>query len=221
MKVEIISATPQPNWVVSNAAGTSYGKSDYSEKRIKTCMANGHLSVLEHVCATWKISDISRSCSHQLVRHRLASYTEKSLRYTTPDLDNDDWYVIPPDIQNNRDSLCEYKRAMAMLRDQYLIMKGIFKIKNEDARFCLPLATKTEITVTMNLREFLNFYELRSAKDAQWEIRDLAEEMFDVLREHDANWKFLLETYFIEKWSRIMLHNNGIIAGPALGFASQ
>lgn len=216
MKVELVTATDNPLYIISRAAGTSYGKDDFSKKRIETCINNGHLSVLEHVSATWKIYDISRSCSHQLVRHRLASYTEKSLRYTEPSLDNDDWYVVPYDILKNKDALFEYKRAMAVLRDQYLIMKGIFKIKKEDARFLLPLATKTEITVSMNLREFLHFYDVRGAKDAQWEIREMAEEMFDVLREHGDDWKWLLEAYMIAKGQKLYFANlNG------LAFASQ
>lgn len=212
MNVEIIVATPNPITVVSRAAGTSYGKDDFSKKRVETCIYKGHLSVLEHVCATWKISGISRSCTHQLVRHRLASYTEKSLRYTEPSMDNDDWYVIPYDILKNQDALFEYKRAMAILRDQYLIMKGVFNIKKEDARFLLPLATKTEITVTMNLREFLHFYYIRSAKDAQWEIRAMAEEMFDELRDASPDWKWLLETYCLSKGQQLCLAANSGLA---------
>lgn len=192
MKVELVENTGRPIEVISLAAGTSYGKDDISKKRVENCIKNGHFSVLEHVSATWKVSGLSRACSHQLVRHRLASYTEKSLRYTSPSMDNDDWYIIPPDILQNDDALCEYKRAMAILRDQYLIMTNIFKIKKEDARFVLPLATKTEITITMNLREFLHFYKLRSAKDAQWEIHKLAIHMFKTLSDFNEDWSWLL-----------------------------
>lgn len=216
MNVEIIMATPNPIEVISLAAGTSYGRDDISKKRIKTCIDLGHLSVLEHVCATFKISGISRSCTHQLVRHRLASFTEKSLRYTSPSLDNDDWYVIPPDILENEDALSEYKRAMAMLRDQYLIMKDIFKMRKEDARFCLPLATKTEITVTMNLREFLHFYDLRADKTAQWEIREMSWEMFDELRDLHPDWKWLLETYCQSKAQQLYFADK-----QGLAFAAQ
>lgn len=215
MNVEIIMATPNPIEVISLAAGTSYGRDDISKKRIKTCIDLGHLSVLEHVCATFKISGISRSCTHQLVRHRLASFTEKSLRYTSPSMD-DDWYVIPPDILENEDALSEYKRAMAMLRDQYLIMKDIFKMRKEDARFCLPLATKTEITVTMNLREFLHFYDLRADKTAQWEIREMSWEMFDELRDLHPDWKWLLETYCQSKAQQLYFADK-----QGLAFAAQ
>lgn len=221
MNIEIIAATPDPREVIARAAGTSYGLDNFSLKRIETCINAGHLSVLEHACVTWKIYGISRSCTHQLVRHRLASYTEKSLRYTQPDLDNDDWYVIPPDILENEDSVYEYKRAMAMLRDQYLIMKNIFKITKEDARFCLPLATKTEITVTMNLREFLHFYDLRSDKKAQWEIREMAEEMFDTLREYSSDWAWLLETYMLSKQKYVNALTMKFAADNGLALASQ
>lgn len=216
MNIEIIAATPDPREVISRAAGTTYGRDNFSTKRIMTCINGGHHSVLEHVCATWKVYGISRSCSHQLVRHRLASYTEKSLRYTQPDLDNDDWYVIPPDILENEDALCEYKRSMAMLRDQYLIMKNIFKITKEDARFCLPLATKTEITVTMNLREFLHFYGLRSDKKAQWEIREIADKMLDTLKEFSPGWKWLLEACLEAKKQQLYF-----AANSGLALASQ
>lgn len=199
MKVKIIAATPNPINVISLAAGTSYGRNNISKKRIKTCVDNGHMSVLEHVCATFKISGISRSCTHQLVRHRLASFTEKSLRYTKPETDNDDWYVVPPDIMNNNDAMYEYKYLMANAASQYKTMVSIFGIKPEDARFLLPLATKTEITVTMNLREFFHFYDLRSAKDAQWEIREMAIEMFNALKDVAYDWKWLLDLYSNKK----------------------
>lgn len=210
MKVEIIVATPNPIDVISRAAGTSYGKDDISKKRVQTCINLGHLSVLEHVCVTWKISGISRSCTHQLVRHRLASYTEKSLRYTEPQ--EDDWYVTPEVLKDHPYSEA-YKTFMDAAETLYfeLLDHGVTK---EDARFLLPLATKTEITTTMNLREFLNFYGLRSAKNAQWEIRELSEEMFDELRDLGPDWKWLLETYCLAEGQRLWLASN-----PALAYA--
>lgn len=212
MKVEIIVATPNPVTVISRAAGTSYGKDDISKKRVETCINRGHLSVLEHACATWKISGISRSCSHQLVRHRLASFTEKSLRYTEPQEGN--WYVVPEVLQDHPYSEA-YKTFMESAETLYfeLLDHGV---KKEDARFLLPLATKTEITVTMNLREFLHFYDIRGAKDAQWEIRDMAEEMFDELRDLSPDWEFLLTTYCLSKGQQLYF-----AANSGLAFVSQ
>ena len=217
MKVEIIVATPEPITVISRAAGTSWGKNDISKKRVETCINRGHLSVLEHVCVTWKISDISRSCSHQLVRHRLASYTEKSLRYTEPQ--EGDWYVIPEVLKDHPYSEA-YKTFMDSAETLYfeLLDHGV---KKEDARFLLPLATKTEITVTMNLREFLHFYDLRSDKKAQWEIREMADEMFDTLREYSSDWAWLLETYMLSKQKYVNALTMKFAADNGLALASQ
>ena len=197
MEVDILNATERPVEIVSLAAGTSYGKKNSSEKRVKTCIESGHLSVLEHVSATWMISGVSRSCTHQLVRHRLASYTEKSLRYTEPGEGN--WYVTPKVLENHPYSEA-YKAFMKSAETLYyeLLDHGV---KKEDARFCLPLSTKTEITVTMNLREFLHFYDLRSEKNAQWEIRELSNRMFKTLAAKDYDWYWLLHTYLMSKRS--------------------
>lgn len=213
MEVKVIVCTGNPINVISQAAGTSWGKSDFSKKRIETCINKGHLSVLEHICATWKISGISRSCTHQLVRHRLASYTEKSLRYTEPQKD-DVWYVTPEVLKDHPCSKA-YKKFMDAAETLYydLLAHGV---KKEDARFLLPLATKTDITVTMNLREFLHFYDIRSAKDAQWEIREVAEEMFDTIRDANAGWRWLLETYMLSKGRQLYF-----AANPALAYVSQ
>lgn len=178
--VEILSCTEDPVRVVSLAAGCCYGKSDVSEKRVKTCMTSGHLSVFEHVSATFKLSDISRACSHQLVRHRLASYSQQSQRYCKIDTSTDDWYVIPPDIDSSSESTYrDYMWATACRYNDLLKNRGY---SPEDARFVLPEATKTEIVVTMNFREFMHFLDLRLSKKAQWEIRRLAEVMLEELR---------------------------------------
>lgn len=216
MDAKIITATENPILIISKAAGTSYGKDNYSKKRVEACINSGHLSVLEHVSITWRVSDISRSCTHQMVRHRLASYTEKSLRYTKPK--GDDWYITPEILEDHPYSEA-YKKFMESAEKLYfeLLDHGV---KKEDARFMLPLATKTEITVTMNLREFLHFYEIRSADDAQWEIQAVAEEMFDILREYHDDWRWLLTTYFEAKES-IMNRVLALATDPALAFASQ
>jgi len=133
----------------------------------------GHLSIFEHVSLTFEISEISRACSHQLVRHRIASYSQQSMRYVAQiDLD----YVVPDSIQQNEETVDIYEAAMwsAWVSYEALIAQGI---KKEDARFVLPIATKTRIVMTMNLRELMHFIEVRTSPAAQWEIRAVALEI--------------------------------------------
>lgn len=180
MNVRLINvSTDRPLSLIGEVAGISYGKSDPKASRARNCWENGHMSVFEHVTATWRIEGISRACSHQLVRHRLASYCQKSQRYTK--VEGDDWYVVPPSIRDSdwedyvTSIMRDYKRAYdALLRNG---------VKPEDARFVLPEATKTDIIVTMNIRELRNFINLRYDSHAQWEIRELAMEMLHSLRE--------------------------------------
>lgn len=191
MKVEIISSTPNPVEAISIAAGTSYGKRDVSAKRMYTCFKKGHTSVLEHASVTFRVSGISRACSHQLVRHRLASYVQKSQRYTLIDVDSD-WYVMPPSFDNdtgNDSRICEndfrvFMRECAANYD-WAVCDGI---KPEDARYLLPEACKTEIVVTMNVRELFAFLDLRQDSHAQWEIRAMANEVERVVSEISDGW---------------------------------
>lgn len=171
----IATNTETPLTLIGEAAGRCYDKRDGDAKaRAIRCWKSGHMSVFEHASLTWKIEGISRACSHQLVRHRLASYTQVSQRYTRiPAKSGDDsWYVTPPSLKGDE----AYARAMSHCADSYLGMLGC-GIRPEDARFILPEATKTDLVVTMNLREFIHFYGLRSDEHAQWEIRELAERM--------------------------------------------
>lgn len=189
--IEIISATSDPIGAISIAAGTSYGKHDRSEKRLLNCFKAGHTSVLEHASVTFRVSGISRACSHQLVRHRLASYVQKSQRYTVIDTDSD-WYVMPPSIVNDTDNGSRtrednYRNYMRVNAERYkfALANGI---KPEDARYLLPEACKTEIVVTMNVRELFAFLDLRQDSHAQWEIRAMANEVERVVSEINDGW---------------------------------
>lgn len=185
MNVDIISTScGNPLETVGRIAGTSYGRTDPKVSRAVNCWRAGHLSVFEHVSATFAIEGISRACSHQLVRHRLASFCQRSQRYTR--LEGGDWYVVPPSIVGS-DSEQAYRGYMAYSRTRYesLIADGL---KPEDARFVLPEACKTDIAVTMNARELMSFCALRLDAHAQWEIRDLAGAMLDALAEQGAQW---------------------------------
>lgn len=197
MQVEITAKTTDtPLSFIGFVAGISTGKSDLSPKRAKSCFKLGHMSVFEHVSATWRIEGISRACSHQLVRHRLASYCQQSQRYAKVETDSMDWYVIPPSIREDDMKCVEYEAAMHQCAKHYnsLLKRGV---KPEDARFALPEATKTAIVATMNLREFASFYAARTDKAAQWEIRELAEEMMASLYYLGGEWMEI--THMIEE----------------------
>lgn len=174
MNVEILNVShDRPLSFIGKVAGISHGKDDESPKRALGCWRAGHGSVLEHVSVTFKAEDISRACSHQLVRHRMASYVQQSQRYTRIDTYSDDWYVMPPAFEDLEDGAEAYAYEMSTAAAAYQRALSC-GIKPEDARYLLPEATKTCINVTMNLRELESFYFLRADKHAQWEIRRLA-----------------------------------------------
>ena len=158
----------------------------------------GHDSVLEHPSATFEICGISRACSHQLVRHRLASYSQESQRAVQRDLYRE--YVTPPSIARDTDALYVYDTAMyeAHCRYHELLKAGV---PLEDARYVLPAATPTTIVMTANLREWRHILELRLPKFAQAEIRHMAGLILELLHEQVAPAVFadLWEVYGNEK----------------------
>lgn len=185
MEVKLIYITPNPEKIIEEAGRTAHESFDKLTpeshiKFIRMLLKLGHESVLEHAVASFRISGVSRSLTHQLVRHRIASYTQKSQRYVNES--NFD-YVIPDTIKNNEEALKIYKDFMEITRDTYkkLINIGIPK---EDARFVLPNATKTEIVLTANFRELRHMIKLRGSKDAQWEIRRVFIEILKILKEY-------------------------------------
>lgn len=189
MDVEAIAYTQAPIETISLAAGTCYGKHDISPKRVKSCYDSGHMSVFEHASVTLRISGISRANSHQLVRHRLASYSQQSQRYCKVDTSTHDWYVVPP--QFKRDHPDEFRDHMEQCAAAYLGALGA-GIRAEDARYLLPEATKTEITMTMNCRELFHFLDMRMSQHAQWEIRDLAHEILAAVMGINEQWTDLM-----------------------------
>lgn len=175
MDVSIMSKTPDMVDVISRSAGICYGKDDKSIKRLRNCYKVGHTGVFEHASVSFLVRGISRACSHQLVRHRMASYAQESQRYNKYDLVGDDWYVVPPSVVEAGEEVGfraeTEKQAKAYHR---LLAKGV---KPEDARYLLPEAMKTSIVVTRNIRDLFHFFDLRLGHRAQWEIRELAEQM--------------------------------------------
>lgn len=188
MKVKLIAKTENPIEVISRAAGTSYGKDDSKAERVWNCFKAGHMGVFEHAVLTVKIEGISRACSHQLVRHRLASFVQESQRYCRIDTTSD-WYVVPPYFKDGEDREHAYHMDMFHIACEYNIAleNGC---KPEDARFLLPEATKTNITMTVNVRELFHFLDMRTDKAAQWEIRELAWKLVDEL-ESLYNWEWV------------------------------
>lgn len=196
MMVTVMTATENPIDVISLAAGTSYNKENTSLKRVQTCVRHRHTSVLEHATITFKVEGISRACSHQLVRHRLVSFVQQSQRYCKYDLTkSSDWYVVPDEIKNgSRHALAAYEDAMRTSASAYdRLLK--FGLKPEDARYVLPEAMKTNVTMTMNARELFALLNLRLSPKAQNEIRKLAKEMHDKAAAHSDQWGQLMELY--------------------------
>jgi len=185
LKVKLLRYTPDPELLCGAAALTSSrseGTSQIIEKLdlekarrvVRRVTGYGHESVIEHACFTFSIEGVSRAMTHQLVRHRIASYTQQSQRYVT--YDTLEHYVVPPSIARNVEARKLFEHALSQISETYrkLMEHGIPK---EDARFILPNAAKTNIVVTMNARELKHFFRLRCCQRSQWEIRAVAIEM--------------------------------------------
>lgn len=145
---------------------------------LKRVTASGHHSVLEHASFTFNVSGVSRALTHQLVRHRIASYTQQSQRYVKL---KDKGYVTPEKISSS-DFSEKYDSMIEKINAFYQEMLDA-KIPAEDARYILPNAANTSIVITMNARELLHFFYLRSCNRAQWEIRQLSDEMLRQCKE--------------------------------------
>ena len=146
---------------------------------IKRIIKNDHTSTIEHINFTFEIEDVSRSLTHQLVRHRIASYSQQSQRHVKLNTDSFP-FVIPDSIKRNEVALSYYTEMIEKIKDTYKLLIDL-NIKKEDARYLLPNATYTSLIMTMNARSLRNFFKERLSKQAQWEIRSLAEEMLLVL----------------------------------------
>lgn len=184
MEIELLSITPDAEKLIERAGRTSHlsfeREAENTEKSfIRMLIKKGHLSVLEHAYATFRIKGVSRTLTHQLVRHRLCSYTQQSQRYVSESNFN---YVEPQSIKDNTEAHPLFMGFMDKARETYckLLKLGI---KNEDARFTLPNAVCSEIVVTANLREWRHMIELRGSSGAQWEIREMALRVLRILKE--------------------------------------
>lgn len=200
LKVSLIEYTRNPERVIAAAAKLCYSQSgiddimenltpENTEKFLNMLMSYGHESPIEHVSFTFAVEGVSRTLTHQLVRHRIASYSQQSQRYVKLDQFE---YIIPPAIENDEESKrifiknmeeCQksYDMIAERLKSRY-IEEGLKKSAAEkkaieDARYVFPNACETKIVFTMNARSLMNFFKHRCCQRAQWEIRAMADMM--------------------------------------------
>jgi len=188
MDVRLIGISPNSEKIPAMAALLTHSPStpkeleDQPEKKYQAVLNEvlkmGHTSVIEHTSFTFAISEVSRSLTHQLVRHRIASYAQQSQRYVNF---TDPCFVIPPTIKKNEKMKKTYEQTMQTIWEKYNKLLAM-DIPAEDARYILPNATYTNIIFTMNARSLLNFFELRCCLHAQWEIRTLANKMLHLVK---------------------------------------
>lgn len=188
--VTLIVHTPDPELTIALAARLCYSPSSIEELKEKLdssdvesflhkIMSLGHHSVLEHASFTFGIEGISRVTTHQLVRHRIASFSQQSQRYVSH---KEDFTSIMPDtIAKNPDARQIFAFMSETVHKAYAQLVEI-GIPAEDARYILPNATETKIIMTMNARELLHFFALRCCQRAQWEIRGMSVEMLRLVK---------------------------------------
>lgn len=208
MRVDLLSKTPDGEKLIAAAAKLCYSKSgvsnilvDLSEESAGQFLSMlteiGHVSPIEHVTLTFGVEGVSRSLTHQLVRHRIASYSQQSQRYVRLDAFE---YIVPPAIAEQKELEETFRKTMQTLQQAYdELVEGLIpgntkkyldlgfsekeaasrgeKDSLEDARYVFPNACETKIIFTMNVRSLLHFIELRTCHRAQWEIRALALEV--------------------------------------------
>lgn len=209
MKVKILAHTPNPEKVVAMAGKLCYSPSSVDEleenltdeeiqKFIDKFMGYGHESPLEHISFVFAVEGVSRSLTHQLVRHRIASYSQKSQRYVNEDNFE---YVVPQIVRDmGTQAWLDYTSDMKQINEMYTRWQkrikdfveetnyptygmSAEKVANENARSVLPNACETKIIITMNVRSLYNFFNKRCCNRAQQEIRELANEMLRQVRE--------------------------------------
>lgn len=214
IKVKLLNYTKDGEETIAQAGKLCYsavgvdeiGKKQDDEsiaRYVKMLASLGHLSPIEHVSFTFAVEGVSRTLSHQLVRHRLASYSQQSQRYVKLDQFE---YIIPPEIEKDPearkifigamerdqrayDELTDilykkhYKTFLEKGEDEKAAKRKASKKAIEDARYVFPNACETKIVFTMNARTLLHFFNLRCCNRAQWEIRSMAEEMVKIVKD--------------------------------------
>ena len=190
LKVELLDHTREPEKIVAAAGRLCYyNKADIDmlmhdltpdkvNDMVTKLAVMHHESPFEHCSFTFGIEGVSRALTHQLVRHRIASYDQRSQRYCS---EGNAECVIPPSIKKNQYAAAEYTKLMSSIWQTYNQLAA-WSIPKEDARMVLPNACETKILVTMNARALYHFFNLRCCTRAQWEIREMADQMLKILQ---------------------------------------
>ncbi|MFH1862573.1 MAG: FAD-dependent thymidylate synthase [bacterium] len=185
MTVELLAITLGAEKLIEEAGRTCYLSHDRAKEGsqaqfILSLIRRGHESVLEHASATFRVKGASRAFTHQLVRHRLCSFSQQSQRYVE---ETGFQSVIPPSIEANPEALRIFEEHLSRTQETYQRLRAL-GIPKEDARFVLPNAAVSEIVVSANFRQWRHILKLRGHKSAQWEIRSFAVQVARLLKEH-------------------------------------
>ena len=187
MKVRLLACTQNADAICAAAGNSCYSERPSadivgdidSEKVLGKIVGMGHHSVIEHAVFTFSVEGVSRALTHQLVRHRVASFSQQSQRYVSLDQPT---YVTPHTVESSPEARRVFDETMEVIWKAYRDLEAM-GIPAEDARYLLPNGCTTNITVTMNARELLHFFSLRCCNRAQWEIREMADQMLEICRE--------------------------------------
>ena len=177
MKVTLVYSTPTPIETISEIASICYDSNPKNPLKLVTHLyKSGHLSVFEHIHFTFKIEGISRSCSHQLVRHRHCSFTQRSQRYCS----EDGFSAVLPRSIEELGGKWDYGLVLNHIAEFYELSQKV-GVPNEDARYVLPNACETALFLSCNLRELIHMSNERLCLRAQWEIRELMKQMVSLV----------------------------------------
>lgn len=187
MIVRLLAHTPDADRICAAAAHSCYSEDSAADlletvdpaKMLRHVIGMGHHSVIEHAVFTFSVEGVSRALTHQLVRHRIASFSQQSQRYVGL---SEPTYVVPETVKRDPEAMKVYEETMDGIWDSYSKLIGM-GIPAEDARYVLPNGCTTNITITMNARELLHFFSMRCCNRAQWEIREMADEMLRLCKE--------------------------------------
>ncbi|MBE6519990.1 MAG: FAD-dependent thymidylate synthase [Thermoplasmata archaeon] len=187
MKVMLLACTQNADSICAAAGNSCYSNKPASEivedidseKVLSRIVGMGHHSVIEHAVFTFSVEGVSRALTHQLVRHRMASFSQQSQRYASL---TEPTYVTPHTIEGDPEAEKRFEETMDSIWKAYRDLEEM-GIPAEDARYLLPNGCTTNITITMNARELLHFFSLRCCNRAQWEIREMADRMLELCME--------------------------------------
>ena len=187
MKITLLACTQNADSLCAAAGNSCYSESSSadiignidSEKVLSRIVCMGHHSVIEHAVFTFSVEGVSRALTHQLVRHRVASFSQQSQRYVSMDSAS---YITPHTVEADPEASKVFDETMDAIWKAYGKLEEL-GIPAEDARYLLPNGCTTNITITMNARELLHFFSLRCCNRAQWEIREMADRMLEICRE--------------------------------------